>query len=190
MARHGKAGHGRAWQGMVRGKSWLGRAWRGKAGRGLDHGVFNMEVFLMDPRVSEAKINSATDAIAAMEPGTLVTHDVLSHLLDTTPCTRRYYSMVSKLRRVLIRDHGVFLRTEQNRGYVICRPGEEPDICIGEAWKGVRRIYRAQAMAAHVRLDRMDDAARAEATVKLQRIAFVASVLNAGGAKALLSGGA
>jgi len=137
----------------------------------------------MDTRYEHKLIMTAAENIAKMSPGTQISHQVLGTIVeaDRNVQPHLYYSRMSKVRRVLIREYGVFLRTRTKIGYDICQYGEEIVLCQGHAERGMKMIRRAASDANYIRVDRIESAEKRSATIlQAQKLANLAGLLLSG----------
>ena len=137
----------------------------------------------MDSRSINVIIDEAMRKIIEIEPGTIIPHLVLSELLDINYAEERdkYYGLVSRLKKELIRNHGIFLKTEHKMGYSLSKRGEEIDLCYGEMVSGVKKVGRAVSKTAFIRVDEIKDSQNRERTiVTAQKMANTFGLLRLG----------
>lgn len=134
----------------------------------------------MDQNKRAEVINSAVQSVSAMGFGTTITHLAMEKFVGVKRQEEphRYYGMVRSMREILMREHGIFLETEPKTGYVISRPGEEVDLCLGDFLSGARRMGKAVQKAQYIRVDRIEDGVKRAATIhKSQKMANVLGML-------------
>jgi len=134
----------------------------------------------MDQNKRAEIINSAVRSVSSMGFGTTITHLAMERFvgIKRQEEPKRYYGMVRSMREVLMREHGIFLETEPKTGYVISRPGEEVDLCLGDFLSGARRMGKAVQKAQYIRVDRIEDDVKRAATIhKSQKMANVLGML-------------
>jgi hypothetical protein len=176
-ARQGRAWPGAARHGVVPGAAWQGEARLGKAwfmAKKIKGG------WEMDRNKRAEIINSAVQSISSMGFGTTITHLAMEKFvgIKRQEEPQRYYGMVRSMREILMREYGVFLETEPKTGYVISRPGEEVDLCLGDFLSGARRMGKAVQKAQNIRVDRIEDDIKRAATIhKSQKMANVLGML-------------
>lgn len=121
----------------------------------------------------------AADTISGIGLGNTVSHDVLEGMLKLSRDTdkERYYALVNKVRNILIRDAGVFLKNIPKKGYLIVPPGEEIDLCKGEFVRGQRTMKRAVAKSLYIRIDRISEQARNRTIEESQKMVNIATFL-------------
>ncbi len=137
----------------------------------------------MDTRKINQIVSEVASNIAGMTPGTTITHLVLSEQLQVDRLTEpgSYYSRVTKLKNELIRQHGIFLRTEHKIGYAVVLPGEEIQLCEGEYIRGYKTMRRAIGKTGNIRVEKItDQAKRTETIQKAQLMANKIGLLKMG----------
>lgn len=138
----------------------------------------------MDTRQVNQIVSQVAENIAAMSPGAVIPHLVLGEMLevDRLKEPQRYYNLISKIKTELMRQHGIFLRTEHKVGYAICLPGDEIDLCEGKCKKGIKTIVRAGIETSQIRLNKIQDEAKRQKTLNgANKIGNIIGLLKMGG---------
>lgn len=131
--------------------------------------------------INELCIN-ASNNIAKMQFGTIVTHEVIESMLNVKRGKDQvYYDRVSKLRFFLMKDHGIFLEQVTGTGYRISMPGDEIKLCEGRAIKGINQIHRATVETIYIKMDRITDTVKRARTIETaQKIASLNGMIRLG----------
>jgi len=123
--------------------------------------------------------NEAVDTISNIGFGNTVPHDVLENMLRLSRDKEKekYYALVNKVRKILIWDKGIFLKTIPKKGYLLVPPGGEIDLCKGEFVRGQKTIKRSVAKTVCIRIDRMSEQDRNRTIEEAQRMANLATFI-------------
>jgi len=123
----------------------------------------------MDSANVQKIVSEAVDKIRAVANGTIVTHLTLEEMTGVSRAKepQRYYRIVSKIKKELQRDCGLFLSTEQKLGYKITERGKEIDLCDGKYLKGIKQSVKAISEMQYIRVDEINNETLRNRTIQV-----------------------
>lgn len=139
------------------------------------------------PVTQNSLVLECADRIAAMAPGSLITHLLMAEMLRLNLKNPRelgaYYQAMAKLKRELQRKHHAFLTVVPSKGYKLQEIGKEIDVCEDGFRRGVRKIGQAVQATNNINLHRMTANVRNETVHRIQSLANVYGMLMNGAPK-------
>jgi hypothetical protein len=105
---------------------------------------------------------AAAASLAAIEKrNELIPHLVLREMLGMTgEGQQRYHSMVSRLKKMLISEHQVFLSVQMGKGYVVLPDNEAHTVPQNRLHRAVKQIGRAVVEYNHIPVAKLESSER------------------------------
>jgi hypothetical protein len=96
---------------------------------------------------TEPDVNRIVAETAGMQENQLIPYDLLERAIGEKRNSDRFRSVISALKKRLLRDRNWLLIAERNQGYVIADPSKRVGWSSSEVYASRRKILRASAIA-------------------------------------------
>jgi hypothetical protein len=93
----------------------------------------------------EPKMDALSERFGIPESGTFLHHHLLASVIEVPEKTNEYYSLVSKWRKMLKRNHGIVFRCEQGAGYRVLDDNGKVTSGIDDVFRGLRITRKGRA---------------------------------------------
>lgn len=106
------------------------------------------------------KATILVESIKDLQYGDIIPHTHLAQMIDEEYGTSHYRSLITKAKKILENQYGIFLKSVHGEGYKIVEPDETTDVSLGHYKRGFRAMNKGYKSLKNAPLSQMSDVGR------------------------------
>ena len=144
--------------------------------------IINTEIVSVETNTETTNILDNTEkamilvsSIKDLQYGDIIPHENLAQMIDETYGTSHYRSLITKAKKILENQYGIFLQSVHGEGYKIVKPDDTTDVSLGHYKRGFKAMNKGYKALKNAPISQMT----AEGRERYRKVADRAELLNA-----------